>query len=192
MSIIKQVMHDSNSNTVEIKWYQNLHQRISQLPSLGFLLLMCAISVGITLLLQPLFYVASNLSNADLSLMDLTIDLMIQAVLVAPFFETLLFQFIPIEILFMYRRKKRKNKPNLIFIGVFSAVLFALMHFYSYTALGGIAFGVLKGIDTFLVGLILSYTYLIYKSQSGPPIIATTILHMMMNFTFLVIQLLTT
>jgi len=192
MSIFKQVIHDSNSNKVEIKWYLNLHQRISQLPSLGFLLLMCAISVGITLLLQPLFYLASNYSNPDLAFGELTSELMIQAVLVAPFIETILLQFIPIEILLMYRRKKRKNKPNLIFIGVFSAVLFGLMHFHAYTEIAGIAFGVLKVIVTFLVGLILSYTYLVYKSQSGSAVTATAILHMMMNFTFLVIHLLTT
>ncbi len=192
MSILKQVMHDSNSNKVEIKWYLNLHQRISQLPSLGFLLLMCAISVGITLLLQPLFYLASNYSNPDLFLGEFTIDLLIQGVLIAPFIETILLQFIPVEILLMYRRKKRKNKPNLIFIGVFSAVLFALMHFQAYTEIAGIAFGVLKVIATFFVGLTLSYTYLVYKSQSGPPVIATAILHMMVNFTFLVIHLLTT
>lgn len=188
MSELKNNLNEQKPNILKEKWYLRLHQKVSHLPSLAFLLLMWVTAVIVTCLFQPLFFLMHNSSDA-LASKESLLSVIIGAVLIAPVTETLLFQFIPIEILFMHRKRKGKNKPSFVSIGIFSAALFAIPHFLAYVDTLGVGFAVVKALDAFVIGLILSYTYLVFKIQSGPPLIATTLLHSMINSGFMAFAL---
>lgn len=78
-------------------------------------------------------------------------QLIVISLIVAPFFETLFFQLIIIEIL----RSYNLHRMLIVFL---SAFLFALAHYYNLTYI----------VATFFIGLLLSYYYLsmrIYKEK---------------------------
>lgn len=75
----------------------------------------------------------------------------ILASMIAPLFETLIYQYVVIEILSFKILKGKK-----LIIAIISALMFAIGHTYSF----------LYVFYTFIIGLILAYSYLTYKEKS--------------------------
>lgn len=170
------------------KWLSALHERVSNLPDAIFLVLMFICSYIMAAITSPLYDVFVDIESFDTSFFGFTFDeTFLIAVIIGPFFETIYYQCLPIEICNFIYRKSRKLKPNYVLIILLSSSLFGLMHYPAYAAVGGITFGIIKVINSFSIGLVLAYTYLVYKMKAGNAIIATTILHMIINFSFLML-----
>ena len=94
-------------------------------------------------------------------------------VFLAPFIETIIFQFLPIEAFEMISLKV-SGKKNPIYAAFFSAILFGCAHSYS----------LLSVLATCVSGLALSSTYLIFKHRkhsAGYGFIMTMVLHFLVN-----------
>ncbi len=96
------------------------------------------------------------------------IVLFISVVLVAPFFETLVSNYIFLTIL-------SKFTKNFMFLIVISSIFFALFHYYS----------IIYMIYAFFSGLILNYYFLTIKQKKSnySAILMTTLLHSLYNLT---------
>lgn len=93
--------------------------------------------------------------------------------LLSPLIETLLFQFLTIELI-RWITNKTSGRPYAIFAGIISAAVFALMHFYSVKYI----------VSTFFIGLYLSFVYLFFCVKTGKKIkgfFATVLMHFLLN-----------
>jgi len=189
INIIEQTKEDNKKHKgSNLKRLSTLHERVSNLPDAIFLVLMFICAYIMAVITSPLYDVFVDMESFDTSFFGFTFDeTFLIAVIIGPFFETIYYQCLPIEICSFIYRKSRKLKPNYVLIILLSSSLFGLMHYPAYAAVGGITFGIIKVINSFSIGLVLAYTYLVYKLKAGNAIIATSILHMMLNFSFLML-----
>lgn len=95
--------------------------------------------------------------------------------LLAPIFETFVFQYVPIELLYKIKIEKHKN----FFILIVSALFFSLTHTYSFIYI----------VYSFVIGIFLSYTYILYKKKNFHPFLIVVIIHSLRNTitTFLIV-----
>lgn len=93
--------------------------------------------------------------------------LVILASIIAPLLETLIFQYGIIKIL------NRVNiiKDKKIFIGIISASVFGLAHTYS----------LLYVFHTFIIGLLLSYSFIVYENKGKSGFWMTAMIHCLRN-----------
>lgn len=87
--------------------------------------------------------------------------------LLAPIFETFVFQYIPIELLDKIKIKKNKD----FFVLIISSLFFSLTHTYS----------LIYVLYTFVMGIFLSYTYILYKKKNFHPFWIVVIIHSLRN-----------
>ena len=89
-------------------------------------------------------------------------------IILGPFLETLLFQFIPVKLLSTYTFFKQRK----LLLALISALIFALSHIYSFYYF----------ILSFLVGAVFVFFFLIMEfKQKGAGLWHTTFLHMIVN-----------
>lgn len=181
--LLNEQKHKQNMDRLRL-----LHQKISNLPDVLFLLLMLIIVFVLAAIISPLFDFFIDLDKLGdfYPGMDLDQYILIGG-LVSPIYETLIWQCIPIEICLLFYKKKLKTKPNYALIVLISAILFGIAHYPAYAAADGFVFGILKAFYSGTIGLVLAYTYVTYKSKAGRPYLATATLHMMCNVSFLMI-----
>ena len=113
---------------------------------------MFVISIFLTVVLSPLFdlFDASVIQpNGAEEHIETVVYEFFTAVIIAPLVETLIFQFLVIEFLYLTKIGKRK-------IVVISAIIFSLTHYYS---IGYIFYA-------FSMGVIFSYSYVIRKNAT--------------------------
>ena len=184
MFMTEQVNKEAIPKKENLKWIYNLHEKVSNLPDIYFLLLMVVLGNIIYTIFSPFFnYFADFESVGDTFYGVDPRNMILNSVIIAPIFETLL-QFLPIELLYIFYKRKRMKSSNYIMIALISALLFGIMHYPSYAVLGGSILGILKVSYTFFIGLFLAYTYLMYKIKGGRPYLATVLLHMLLNLSF--------
>lgn len=144
--------------------------RLLKLPVLYLYTLMIVSYLSIDVLCHVIlidlfkFESVSNAVTRDQSILKI----FIYALILGPFFETLLFQFIPVKLLSTYVFFKKKK----IWIVLISALLFALTHLYSSYYF----------IYTFLMGinLVLFFFIMEFKNK-GSGLWHATLLHAIIN-----------
>lgn len=103
------------------------------------------------------------------------IPLIIVTSIIVPIIETFIFQFGIIRILEKF--EITKNKP--VFMILISAIVFSLNHTYSYAYI----------LDTFLVGVLLAYSFLIYANKNKNPFLVVCVIHSVRNLIITVFSL---
>lgn len=169
------------------KWIYSLHKKVSNLPDFYFLLLMVVLGNIITIIFSPIFDIFVDFESVGDTFVGVDPrNMMLNTVIIAPIFETLL-QLLPIELVTLFYKRSLLKSINYIKMALFSSALFGIMHYPSYAVLGGPVLGIIKVSCTFFLGLVLAYTYLVYKIKRGRPYFATALLHMLLNLSFVVL-----
>ncbi len=128
-----------------------LHLWLKKLKTIQLLLISFLVIFSFNICVEIIFSPNLNIDSANLK--DPTL-LFIEAVVIAPFIETVIFQFLPIELSnYLQRVMLKKIYP---IIGVLiSAILFGFVHNYNIS----------YQINTFFMGLFLGYLYHIRKDK---------------------------
>lgn len=155
---------------------KSIHNYLLSCNKLLFIFLMFMLSAVLTVLFSPLFDLldaSATQAHESPHNLDSRIYEFLKFVIVAPLFETFIFQFLIIETLSYLRIRK----ITIIFI---SAFIFSITHYYS---IGYIA-------HAFILGLVLSYSYVIYENRLHSFLIVYMI-HLLRNtMAFIVLNLL--
>lgn len=153
---------------------QSLHLHLKNCNKLLFIFWMFFLSVVVTVVFSPLFEL---LDTASVQTPTVEYDQapgayeFFTAVIIAPLVETIIFQFLIIEFLYMTNMGKRK-------IVVLSAILFASIHYYS---VGYVFFA-------FTMGLILSYSYVI-QGSTAQAFLIVYVIHLLRNALTFILRL---
>lgn len=133
-----------------------LHNYLKKLPTIKFIVMIVLFTYLIFMPLIPLFYLGEKYIGLMGGATTITrSSLLVEGIgvtIVAPILETLIFQYGVIEILNHISYFKKKN----LVIGIISAILFGVVHSYS----------VLYMFFGFIIGLLLAYSYILYKRKS--------------------------
>ncbi|EPY2285022.1 CPBP family glutamic-type intramembrane protease [Clostridium sporogenes] len=100
------------------------------------------------------------------------------AVIIAPLWETLIYQMGVIK-LFSLNKKIKNNKLILIII---SSIFFGLAH---------VGYSILYFFYGFMIGITLAYSFIVYEEKENSGFWVTAIIHSLMNLTTFVIHILT-
>lgn len=103
------------------------------------------------------------------------------AIVFAPFVETFIYQFVPIE-LFLHFTRKKDFRYKLVWAAIIASILFGLAHSYN----------LLTQIATMITGFALSATYVVFRKRNnsiGAGYIMTVLLHFLVNASILIIRL---
>ncbi|WP_431357019.1 CPBP family glutamic-type intramembrane protease [Paraclostridium benzoelyticum] len=92
---------------------------------------------------------------------------MINGSLIIPFIETFIFQYLAIGII----RFIKKIKDNNCLIIIISAIAFSLSHYYN----------VLYIFYSFIMGIFLAYTYILYGKKNYHPFLMVMTIHALRN-----------
>lgn len=135
--------------------FKKIDNYLKELSTIKFIIIMVLLTFLIIVPFLPLFYLYENHIGEKGGPIDLETGTLLYKVMVgsilAPIIETLIFQYVVIEILNAVKILKEKN----IAIVIISAVLFGISHSYSYLYI----------FYAFIIGLLLAYSYLVYKKK---------------------------
>lgn len=170
--------------------FKKIHNYLNRLSTIKFIIM--ALIVNILILAFTSFLsLHTFLSNyrapmiqdyvqPDFSF-NYVLSFIISAVIIAPIWETFVFQTIPIVVTSaIIKEQSRKRHFGIIPI-LISALFFAIIHYFDYGN------DLPKLISTFLIGLLLAYSYTIYMHKKKRPYLITAIIHGLMNLTALII-----
>lgn len=134
---------------------KRIHNYLQKLSILRFIILMVLLTYVLIIPFIPVFYFyekyIGSMGGADnLKEMSIVLKIVIASI-VGPLIETTIFQYGVIEKLSSTKRFKHKK----ITISIVSALLFGISHSYSC----------LYVFYAFLIGLLLAYSYLIYRDK---------------------------
>lgn len=159
---------------------KKINDYMYKISDIKFILIMLIVSYLIIIPLEPIIiFIRSIYGESDgptnIKAMSF-LGQMIKLSLIAPFFETLFFQRIPIEL--MQKKDFFKSKPCLIIL--ISAFLFAVTHYYDIAYI----------VVVFPIGLILAYSYIIYQKKESKltAFKVVFIIHMLRNTVSLLIN----
>lgn len=146
--------------------FNNLNSYFSKLSTIKYICIILLLTYVVFIPLFPFF------KNYDIGGPKFIIDSsfiikLIGGSIIIPLIETFIFQYLIIE--YVGNIKKFKDKKFLI--AVISAVAFSLSHYYN-------AFYIFY---SFILGLFLAYTYILYKNKGKNPFIVVMILHALRN-----------
>lgn len=103
------------------------------------------------------------------------------AIVFAPFVETFIYQFVPIE-LFLHFTRNKDFRYKLVWAAIIASILFGLAHSYN----------LLTQIATMISGFALSATYVVFRKRNnsiGTGYLMTVLLHFLVNASILIIRL---
>ncbi|MGK0469095.1 CPBP family glutamic-type intramembrane protease [Clostridium sp.] len=136
--------------------YKNINNYFQGLSTLKFIIIMVLVTGLVIIPFIPLFYLyekyIGQMGGADSIKEASLLSTIIVASIIGPIVETFIFQYGIIEILSSIKIFKEKN----IIIAIISSLIFGFSHSYSYLY---IFYG-------FIIGLLLAYSYLIYKKKN--------------------------
>lgn len=136
------------------KLLTKLHTYLKNLSTIKFIAMIVLFTYLIFIPLIPLFYLGEKyigpMGGTDLG--SSLLANFVSGSILAPILETLIFQYGSIEILNLIPYFKGKN----VIITIISALLFGIAHSYSLLY---IFFG-------FTIGLLLAYSYIVYKKKN--------------------------
>ncbi len=165
----------------------DLHNKIMGLPNFKLVVLMLILKIIVTAIVFPLFYIfpleQSVYDSFDTSLVYQNagiaqiLYLVFNICIFVPLMETLLMQTLIIRVLMKIFKNKSKIYTIIIPI-LISALVFGIAHFAFYKSF-------VKVLQTFLIGTILSYTYVVSYLNGKKATLNTAALHGL--FVFLII-----
>ena len=136
--------------------FKKIDNYLKELSTMKFIINIVLLTFLAIIPFFPLFYLYEKYIGEMGGPIDVETATLIYKVLagsiLAPIIETLIFQCAVIEKLSSIRILKEKN----IIIVIASAMLFAISHSYSYLYI----------FYTFIIGLLLAYSYLVYKKKN--------------------------
>ncbi|WP_026895490.1 CPBP family intramembrane glutamic endopeptidase [Clostridiisalibacter paucivorans] len=155
-----------------VETFNKIHNYLKTLSPVKFIVLIVVFTYLIFIPLIPLFYLYEKYigsMNAPVSITRTSLlAQFITVSIVAPIIETLIFQYGVIEILSSINYFKGKN----IIIVIVSALIFGISHSYSVLY---IFFG-------FIIGLLLAYSYILYKKKDFSAFGVVFWIHCIRNF----------
>lgn len=136
--------------------FMKIDNYLKELSTIKFIVTLEVLTFLAIVPFLPLFYLYESYIGemggpTNLIAGNLLYKIIIGSIL-GPLFETLIFQYVVIEMLGSIRALKGKN----IITAVISAILFAISHSYSYIYI----------FYAFIIGLLLAYSYLVYKNKN--------------------------
>jgi membrane protease YdiL (CAAX protease family) len=139
-----------------------------------FIIFFVLLSIIVSLLILSItFFLGIESSNRKVEAN--TIPYYIKTLLLAPFIETLIFQFIPIEFL-----KRFINKDLTVII--ISSLLFGVAHYFNHYLIRDILL-------TFFSGLVLAISYVLAKKRSDlNAFIAVSLIHLGYNLFIVILK----
>ena len=153
--------------------FERIHHRLMMFHPAVFILIM----VGLNHLIILLGSVAFKFFSIDRSapgLSDPTINYF-HMVIMAPFVETIVFQWLPIMLLAMIASYLHRSDKVRISAIVISAFVFGSIHFLDYN------FSIVKFAVTALNGIILGYAFEAYRYEGRRAFLNTFLIHMLTN-----------
>ncbi|NFA58953.1 CPBP family intramembrane metalloprotease [Clostridium sporogenes] len=147
---------------------KKINDKMFNLSKIKFIFTILVFDFIISIIFIPISILYQNFigSVGGPNIPDLKI-LFIRAVIIAPLYETLIYQMGVIK-LFSLSKKIKNNKLLLIFI---SAVFFGLSHFYS----------MLYIFSGFISGILLAYSFIVYEYREKSGFYVTAIIHSLIN-----------
>lgn len=138
------------------KVFKHIHNYLQELSTMRFIVTMILLTFLVIVPFLPLFSLYEKyIGEMGKPINIVTATLLwkiIDGSILAPILETLIFQYAIIEILNSIKILKERS----IVIVMVSAVLFGISHSYSYLYI----------FYAFIIGLLLAYSYLIYKKRN--------------------------
>lgn len=146
---------------------RRFHRYLNRISTIKYVLLMGTIGFVLTILFVNLIYygVGINISEQSNNQNDFFLGTLLSAIVLAPLLETLIFQAMIITILEGFSL----NNSLKILI---SAVCFAMIH---------LVYNIFHAMGAFLIGIILAYSFILYKEKSQNPILIVTFIHGLIN-----------
>ncbi|WP_333861548.1 CPBP family glutamic-type intramembrane protease [Clostridium sp.] len=136
--------------------YKNINNYFQELPTLKFIIAMVLATYLAIVPFIPLFYLyekyIGQMGGPDSLETSSLLAKIIVGSIIGPILETIIFQYGIIEILSSIKIFKEKK----IIIAIISSLLFAISHSYSYLYIS----------YSFIIGLVLAYSYLTYKKKN--------------------------
>jgi len=148
------------------------HYYVKNLPTIKYIIFITLISVLIGLVILPFQLLFSAPINFEEVAPDWSnqLHIFLEVVLLGPFLETIISQFLILTIL-KHIKWIKKYKGSHILI---SALYFGLGH-YNWG-------GIIKVISTFLAGVIYAYSFVLYSNKKAKPIMVVFTMHALHNF----------
>lgn len=117
----------------------------------------------------PFMYLFQNydMGNPDGITKISFIGKIVSASIFIPLVETFIFQYLIIEL----SRNVKLLKNNNFVVIIISAIIFGLSHNYSFLYI----------FYSFIIGLFLAYSYIIYKKKNFSPFLIVTLIHSLRN-----------
>lgn len=132
--------------------------------------------IVLTLILSATYFLGIESSNRKVE--ENTVLFYVKSLFFAPFIETLIFQFIPIE---FFRRFISKDLPVIILSGL----LFGVAHYFNHYLVRDILL-------TFFLGLVFAYSYVLaLKRNDLNAIISVSIIHFGYNLFIVILKTMT-
>ncbi len=153
---------------------EKIDKKLKELSPFVFVVVMTILSFVFILPFLPVLYALEAFLGpmSGPSIMEKTLlHQIITLVLLAPLFETLIFQTVPI----LFLKSHSRLKPWVIIL--VSSLLFGATHSYSFAYI----------FFAFLVGLVLAYSYLIYLEKNVSAFWVVTAIHSLRNMFSLVL-----
>lgn len=154
------------------KNFNKLHNYLKNLSTIKFIVIIVLFTYLIFIPLIPLFYLGEKyigqMGGPKSIEKDSLFTTIIVTSIVVPILETLIYQYGIIEILNSIKYFKGKN----VIIAIISALLFGISHNYSLLY---IFFG-------FSIGLVLAYSYIVYKQKDFSAFWVVVWIHCIRNF----------
>lgn len=157
----------------------NLHNFMAKLSTVKFILVAVFIIILIVVVFSPLFKKYPIIEGYLEP--KVTSDKLFGLVVVAPIWETFIFQALPLFILDARIPGEEKIRLSSILI---SAFLFGIVHYFDYNN------SFIKFLCTFFDGIVLAYAYELYKVRDKKPFLVTAIIHSFSNFIMVIPTLL--
>ncbi|EPY2304544.1 CPBP family glutamic-type intramembrane protease [Clostridium sporogenes] len=158
---------------------KNINDKMLNLSKPKFIFVILLLNFIISVLFIPIkiFYETYVGPMGGVDIKNLTI-LFITAVIIAPLWETLIYQMGVIK-LFSLNKKIKNNKLILIII---SSIFFGLAH---------VGYSILYFFYGLMIGITLAYSFIVYEEKENSGFWATAIIHSLINLTTFVIHILT-
>lgn len=160
-----------------MKLFDKINRFLTNLTTIKFIIVITSsmfLSSTILGIVIDLFGITSPDTDSFISKSALTSQFIL-AVVIAPILETFLFQ----NCIIKFLRKIELIRQNDLIIILLSAFLFGLLHYYD---LGYI-------INTTVLGIFLSYTFVTFEKKNISPFFVTCIIHSFKNFISFIIVL---
>lgn len=143
-----------------------INKYLYDLSEKKYIAVMLSLSYIIYIPLIP-FFQNYDIGGPQFLISSSFIGKLINGSLIIPFVETFIFQYLVIELI----RTIKKIKDSTFLTIIISAIVFSLSHYYN----------VLYIFYSFIMGVLLAYTYILYEKKNYHPFLMVMVIHILRN-----------